>query len=182
MEKTDLTEVINFIKGKSIAIVGNSVSIFNSKYGKEIDNHDVVIRFNKGFPDKPESQGTRTDILILACKLSNEEMKKYNPKYTIRRLNVPEYDFTCDYVFLYDFIHQISGGLGARPSSGLMAIEFALRHEAKKVDVYGFTFFKDATYYNPEGYITKHCGETEEKRIIGYYNDKKLNIFPKPTI
>ena len=182
MEKIDLTEAINFIKGKRVAIVGNSVSIFNSKYGKDIDNHDIVIRFNKGFPNNIESQGSKTDILMLACHLTDDEIKKYNPKYTIRRLNIPYYNFTCDYVFTDSFMREISQNLGARPSSGLMMIEFALKSEAKIIDVYGFTFFKDATYYNPEGYKTKHCGETEEKRILGYYNERKLNIFPEPLL
>lgn len=35
------------IKNKSVAVVGNSLSLFDSEYGKEIDSHDVVIRFNK---------------------------------------------------------------------------------------------------------------------------------------
>ncbi|MCL2567058.1 MAG: glycosyltransferase family 29 protein [Alphaproteobacteria bacterium] len=57
----------NIIKGilhdKSIAIVGNSRDIFDNKTGKEIDSHDVVIRFNnyqiKGYE---EFTGTKTSI------------------------------------------------------------------------------------------------------------------------
>jgi len=37
----------NLVSNKSIALVGNSTSLFDSEYGKEIDSHDVVIRMNK---------------------------------------------------------------------------------------------------------------------------------------
>ena len=36
-----------FVSGKSVAVVGNSQSLFNKNYGSLIDRHDVVIRFNK---------------------------------------------------------------------------------------------------------------------------------------
>ena len=35
------------IENKSVAVVGNSQSLFNKEYGKFIDYHDIVIRFNK---------------------------------------------------------------------------------------------------------------------------------------
>lgn len=38
------------IRNKKIAVVGNSASLFDQNYGEEIDNHDVVIRFNKPAP------------------------------------------------------------------------------------------------------------------------------------
>ena len=182
VEKTDLTEVKNFIKGKRVAIVGNSTSIFDTKYGKDIDKHDVVIRFNKGFPIKPTSQGSKTDILMLACKLTRDMIKRYHAKYTIRRLNIPYYNYKCDFTFTDQFIKKISKDLGARSSTGLMAIEFALECEAKSIDVYGFTFFNDSTFYNPVGYQTKHSPEGEERRILGYYEEGKLNLFPKPSV
>lgn len=47
-----------FICGKSVAIVGNAESLFNYKYGKDIDSHDIVIRMNLGYRIiKPESSG-----------------------------------------------------------------------------------------------------------------------------
>ena len=55
-------EFANYIKNKSIAIVGPLKSSLD--LGKEIDNHDVVIRFNyKGLsPTQSKSHGTKTDI------------------------------------------------------------------------------------------------------------------------
>lgn len=55
------------VEGKSIAVVGNAQSLFNKKYGKEIDAHDLVIRFNKFAPlysdyDVTATHGNRVDI------------------------------------------------------------------------------------------------------------------------
>ena len=58
----NLEPVKAFLKGKSVAIVGNAKSLFNELYGEEIDHHDVVIRFTHGYITKPESQGTKTDV------------------------------------------------------------------------------------------------------------------------
>ena len=179
MEKTDFTELENFIKGKRVAIVGNSTSIFDMKYGDDIDKHDIVIRFNKGFPVKPESQGKRTDILMLACKLDKERIKRYHPKYTVRRLNVSAYNFRCDFVFTNPYIRRISKGLGARASTGLMAVEWCLANDVKSIDLYGFDFFKNPTYYNPIGYKTQHSGDGERERILGYQDEGRLKVWSK---
>lgn len=53
----------DLFKNKTIAVVGNSRSILEKKYGKEIDEHDIVIRFNnyvtKGYE---EYVGTKTNV------------------------------------------------------------------------------------------------------------------------
>ena len=59
----------NFIKNKSLIIVGPSKNLENKKMGKFIDSHDIVIRLNNSFPIlynkevSHEDVGTRTDII-----------------------------------------------------------------------------------------------------------------------
>lgn len=62
-------EEVNFaqlVNEKSIAVVGNASSLFDQKYGKEIDQHDIVIRFNKTaifcVDDYKETHGERIDV------------------------------------------------------------------------------------------------------------------------
>lgn len=155
------------IKDKNVAIVGNAQSIFSHKYGSEIDAHDVVIRFNRGFITKPESQGLRTDILILACELNVDEKSSFKAKYSINRSSRYK---SGDYTFPDNLRRVLRQNLGVQASSGYLAIEYCRRFGAKKIDLYGFDFEATPTFYNPKDYKTKH-NYAKEKQII-----EKLNI------
>ena len=51
------------VDGKSVALVGNAVSLANANKGVEIDMHDVVIRMNLGIPSVIGTlSGNRTTI------------------------------------------------------------------------------------------------------------------------
>lgn len=65
-------QIRELIDGKSVAVVGNALSLFDHAYGAEIDAHDTVIRMNRTgsyygtVADKPytgaEAHGTKIDI------------------------------------------------------------------------------------------------------------------------
>lgn len=149
------------LEGRSVAIVGNSSQVLKKAQGKEIDAHDVVIRFNKGFPN--EKVGYKTDILFLACTLTPEEIKKYNAKYTVRRSKLCKNE--CNFkVSKIDRARLKQNG--AQPSTGYLAVDFALGCNCKSIDLYGFDFFQNPTYYNPVGYQTRHNGNGEQARML----------------
>jgi len=55
----------DLIDKKTVALVGNSQSLFNYQYGSEIDDHDVVIRINNTaiyYDDNRRTHGTRNTI------------------------------------------------------------------------------------------------------------------------
>lgn len=164
MLQTEYEELIplkTLLKGKSVAIVGNSSNILKKTQGKAIDAHDVVIRFNKGFPN--DKVGHKTTLLFLACTLTPEEMKSYNARYTIRRSKLCQN--ACDFnVTSIDRARLKQNG--GQPSTGFLAVDFALGCNCKKIDLYGFDFFKSPTYYNPVGYQTLHNGNKEQERIL----------------
>ena len=66
-----MNELIN---NKNIVICGPAPYLNQKKYGKKIDDFDVIIRFNKGhqLTKKPEIFGSRTDILY-HCLSENRE-------------------------------------------------------------------------------------------------------------
>lgn len=166
----EIKPVKDFICGKSIAIVGNAKSIFDGKYGKDIDAHDVVIRFNKGFITAPDAQGSKTDILLLACELTAEELQGYNAKYVINRSSKTK----CGEYTITDGRRRVLKELiGAYPSTGLMAIVICLCSKVKSIDLYGFDFGKTQTFYNPKGYKTKH-DYAKEEAIIKDWQDKGI--------
>lgn len=171
------------LKNKNIAIVGNSSSILEKQQGIEIDKHDIVIRFNKGFPSKaPLSIGTRTDLLFLACTLTNQELAMYNAKYTIKRSklchNICNFNINSrDRMRISQEPNEMTRiGHRSQPSTGFIAINFALTCEYKNIDLYGFDFFKNPTYYNPKGYKTLHNGNKEEEKILEYQECGLVNI------
>lgn len=156
-----LNALKHLLEGRSVAIVGNSSQVLKKSQGKEIDAHDVVIRFNKGFPN--EKVGYKTDILFLACTLTPEEIKKYNAKYTVRRSKLCQNE--CNFkVSKIDRARLKQNG--AQPSTGYLAVDFALGCNCKNIDLYGFDFFQNPTYYNPVGYKTRHNGIGEQARIL----------------
>jgi len=153
------------VKDKTVAIVGNAKSIFDKKNGKEIDGHDIVIRFNRGFITQPESQGRKTDILILAVNLNLDEKSAFKSQYYVNRSRKT----TCGEITIDDqFRADLKEIIGKQPSSGFMAIK--LCELAKSIDLYGFDFGKTKTFYNPEGFVTPHDYDKEHELI------EKMNI------
>lgn len=155
----EIRQVKNFIKGKSVALVGNAKSIFDKANGKDIDAHEVVIRFNRGFITAPDAQGTKTDILILACELNLDEKASYKAYYSINRSG----NTRCGDLTIGNKMRaRLRAWIGKQPSSGFMAIDLCREAGAKSIDLYGFDFEKTPTFYNPEGYVTHHDYNTEE--------------------
>lgn len=65
MEKFN-EEVSEYLKGKTVAIVGPASTALGTGKGEFIDSHDVVVRINKEFfaiPGREKDIGTRTDVL-----------------------------------------------------------------------------------------------------------------------
>ena len=171
---SDNKELLDAIKGKDVAIVGNAQSIFKTKYGKDIDKKSFVIRFNKGFPNKPESQGTKTTMVMLACEISKPDIEFYKAKYLVNRSNS----------YLNDVLYNISTKdrrvmaekIGFQPSSGFMAVDLCLTAGAKSINLYGFDWEQTPTYYNRQGYVTQHCYRIEKEIIQGYEKAGLLTI------
>lgn len=156
-----MIDFADLLLGKRIAIVGNAKSLFDKNYGAEIDDHDVVIRFNKGFITKPESQGTKTDILILAIEMPEADIDRFNAKYVFNRCTLRRNKTRACWHFSLDDRKRLQKALGAKPSTGMLAIDLCMQY-SPNVDLYGFDWGASPTFYNPEGYKTPHNYELEE--------------------
>lgn len=161
------------IHGKSVAIVGNAKSLFNYSYGKDIDKADVVIRFNRGFPNDIKSQGKKTTILMLACDLSRPDINFYKAKYVINRSGIANNKVPT---ISKEDRNKLADKLGSQPSSGFMAIDMCLEAHAKSIHLYGFDFEATPTFYNPEGYKTKHDYNKEQEIVLEYERAGLLTI------
>ena len=169
----ELYPLKTFLKGRSVAVVGNASSILDQGFGEEIDSHDVVIRFNKGFPSK--DVGFKTHILFLATTLSREELANFRAVYTVKRSRFSgnRCDFNIsppDRVALAqepnEFLKKTAIATRSQASTGFIAVDFCLSTDCKKIDLYGFDFFRTPTYYNDPDYVTYHNGDKERERLL----------------
>lgn len=163
-----------YIRGKRVAIVGNAKSIFDKRNGKEIDEHDTVIRFNKGFIYNKDAQGSFTTMVFLACNLASYELQGYNAQFFINRSN-HYYNPTNLRVSNGDR-KILADRLGAQPSTGFMVIDICLKFGAKQIDLYGFDWEKTPTFYNEPNYVTQHKYSEEEKIVLAYKKQGLLTI------
>lgn len=170
----EIWEIGEHIKGKNVAIVGNAKSIFSKKNGKEIDEHDFVIRFNKGFIYDKESQGSKTNLLILACEPTSEEIASFHAQFVCNRSK--HYHNLTKYTITNTQRALMKDEIGSQPSSGYMAIDVCFNFKAKNIDLYGFDFEETPTFYNPEGYKTQHNYSKEKEIVLGYAAKGKINI------
>jgi len=87
----------NFINNKKVALIGPAAYMVGSEYGKEIDNHDVVVRINRGIEliDKHAKDiGKKADVLYScliekpanAGKVNGKALKE---KYGVKFLCAP---------------------------------------------------------------------------------------------
>ena len=170
----EIREIKRFVRGKTVAIVGNAKSKFDKKDGDKIDAHEVVVRFNKGFVTKPQAQGKRTDILLVACELNLDEKASYKAWFSINRSK----NTKCGDLTISDRPRNaLRARVGQQPTTGLMAIDLCLEAGAKSIDLFGFDFEKTPTFYNPEGYITPHDYNAEEKIVRGFQERGLLRIY-----
>lgn len=157
-----------YFKNKTVAIVGNGPSETGKNKGVEIDNHDIVVRFNNyNISDYTQDYGEKTNVWVkcssddIVHTVKNKELEIviYEPDYMHHPLidgyARAMYDEISKYkVFYFDFQDHIElrNKLDIFPSTGLVAIEKILKFDCKKIDLYGFNFLQDkgdnyATHY-----------------------------------
>lgn len=167
----EIAKIGKEIRGRRVAIVGNAKSIFDTKYGSEIDSHEFIIRFNKGFCAKPESQGTKTTMLMCGCTLSNQELLNFKARFVVNRSR--NYFNITPFTISTPDRDKLKKLLGSQPSTGFMAIDVCIYFGAKSIDLYGFDWEATPTFYNPIDYKTKH-DYPQEKDIVFEYEKEGL--------
>ena len=169
----EILEIGDCIKGKRVAIVGNAKSLFGKKQGEKIDDHDFIIRFNKGFLYKPIDQGSKTSMLILACEITPAEIEGYKAQFVVNRSNSWKNKgitlSNTERMLMKDMI-------GKQPSSGFMAIDICLHFKAKSIDLYGFDFGATPTFYNAPNYKVPHDYDKEKELLQQYIRKRKVKV------
>ena len=158
-----------WFEGKTVALVGNAMSLFDREYGEEIDAHDVVVRLNKAAMlyermDAEKSHGRRTDVWFFWN--TSEYKEKFASHPTVKKVHAGHQARFSVNTKLADFVYPMSpnyevlktkAGKHNNPTTGLIAIDWIVSCEPKTLDIYGFDWKETPTFTDPKRVRDKAC-------------------------
>lgn len=173
---------------QSVALIGNAMSLFDKEYGKEIDEHDVVVRLNKAAMfytnfDAAKSHGTRTDVWMFWAVAEYREFIKTVTCKTMHMAHVGrgyKSPKRIDFYYPIDMRDKIKRHAGNHhnPSTGMMALDYIYNCEPKSISIYGFDWKKTPTFTDPDLINEQRCfhdfpaEQSYCKKV--YLSDKKV--------
>lgn len=135
----DIRPIYDLIKGKNVAIVGNAPRILEREDGTFIDSHDVVIRFNRGYPrTKPVSLGQKTTILSIFGPTT--DINEYQDSRIVVSLGTlwDHEESEIDYFLPYGFLHNpLIKACPSNASSGCIWLCECVNAKAGNIDCFG---------------------------------------------
>jgi hypothetical protein len=142
------------IAGKSIALVGHAKGLSATQQGKDIDQHDIVIRMKDAQNQLPASHGTKTTWLATNRIVPRQRLRELSPEHiffmaTHDRWRIAPFVVAGWSVSFYPAKQwqALSAKLGnARPSTGMMTIDHIVNAGTfASFDLYGFDFFESGS-------------------------------------
>jgi hypothetical protein len=171
-----------WFKKKTIAVVGNALSLFDSEYGENIDSHDVVVRLNLG----PKVMGRASHgnkLTVLACSRLcflertgvREEVGPIWTLHTSQRGRIDPPPHGVSYLDL-DSLTELRIRMGLQkkqdPSAGIATLWYISRCAPRSVDVYGFDWKQTPTFYDPTRIHDSHAYDLEKQFCESYFRDQ----------
>lgn len=144
-------ELLRYLKGKRVAVVGNAGTLNGSGYGPKIETFDVIIRCNNYGSGGAYAKdvGTRTDIVATTFNADNmsaaDTWRKNAPKFFLATEKTPEWaaEFSAKCVYLTGpFRKSIENRIGGNwVTTGYAALQWLMQYsEAAEIHVTGFSF------------------------------------------
>ena len=173
---------------QKVALVGNAMSLFDKEYGNEIEEHDVVVRLNRGAMiftafNSEKSHGKRTDVWMFWSVVEyKEEIKDVKCKL-MHMAHVGRSYRTqkkVDFYYPIDMRDKIKRHVGNHhnPSTGLMALDYIYNSNPKLISIYGFDWKKTPTFTDPDKINEERCFHNfpEEEAFVRktYLSDNKV--------
>ncbi|HCL67669.1 MAG TPA: hypothetical protein DIC56_23100 [Rhizobium sp.] len=137
----------HLLDGKSVALVGNAVSLRDRAFGAAIDANDIVIRCNRAPIITTRSHGTRTDWIATSIDIPEDVPRERGARLILwmspKLKRLPSWLFHWPQVFMNSRAgnQRLAEHLGSRPSTGAMVIDLLVRSNCRSVELYGFDFF-----------------------------------------
>jgi len=169
------------ISGKRVILVGPADYTVGSGKGSFVESFDWVARVNFQWP-VPErlrpDLGSRMDLLYHCCNGDHpvralfrdgfEETRFVCMERHIQSLELKRHCRSCRIPCLYvsDVYRSLSRKLGARPSTGLVAIEHLLSLPIAELYVFGMTFWRTPYYAGYQGDGAQALAAEGERRVL----------------
>lgn len=174
----------------NVALVGNASSLRATSYGAAIDSAHCVVRINQGafVSLDANSTGNRTDAVLITlsgkfiekawmyakCRLVARTVVAMSPK----KRTVLGRDLGA-FISAYplQWHQELHKTLGARPSTGAMAVDLLARtvETVDNIDIYGFDFWGSPTTYTGVAQAAPHDPIAEEKYVLGVVGRDKVH-------
>lgn len=187
-----------WFENKTVAIVGNAMSLFDSKYGNDIDNHDVVVRLNKAAMlinkfDVEISHGKKTAVWMFWNVIEyykhfediDQKIKKMHMGHQSRDHNKLS---QVDYIYpdnLYEKLKLVAGER-KNPTTGFMSIDYVISCNPFKLNIYGFDWKETPTHTDPNRKKEKLCPhnyDAEKEHCLNFWmKDERITFFHNTEI
>jgi hypothetical protein len=180
-----------WFENKRIAVVGNAQSISEKQYGKEIDNHEVVVRINRGIIcctrdySLKENFGSRLDVWMFNLYNRNLQIFYNSIKHKLTKQNFykmqmnedlgnKNFDFSYPSNYYLDLCNSF---LPKYPSTGLRVLDYISKCDPYHVSVYGFDWKETPTFYDKNASDLNHDFEKEKLYCNKKFTKDKSFIF-----
>lgn len=140
----------------TVALVGNAQSLFSSRYGNEIDSHDVVARMNRAAILVTQffataTHGRRTDAWFVWRHKEYETLNVKEPGFVMQMSFWEKPEASHVHSFPEARFNVLQDELEAVPSTGLMVLDFFdVKTKHEQIDVYGFDWKATPTFTDPK--------------------------------
>jgi hypothetical protein len=179
-----------FFDNKTIAIVGNAKSLFSKLYGKEIDEHDIVLRINRGLEvclntKDIKTHGNKVDVwcfnLYKTLAPFDIKMKTVLPQtYKRIQMNYTPILGKFDSTISDETFKEIQNLFTPKKvTTGFRVLHYISKYETKLVNVYGFDWKETPTYYmrhNSTTDLSHDYIKEKEYCYKTYFETRKYNL------
>lgn len=159
----------DWFENKTVAVIGNAMSLFDKDYGEEIDAHDVVVRINKAAmlytrKESSKSHGTKTNIWVFWNTTEYKNFFTSIPKH-IKKIHAGHQGRIPSNIHLVDFVYPDNlykelkkhSGKHNNPTTGLIILDYLSHCNPKHVTVYGFDWKETPTFTDPDKRRERMC-------------------------
>lgn len=170
---------------KTVAVVGNSESLTQQSFGKEIDQADVVVRINRGgfrFTEFTRQMGTRLDVWCVQNVRQNKAYFEKPHTRGVRKMQMDTIDvspiFTemADLVFSQDDRNDLDRNLLKKSSTGLRVLYYVSKQNPAKVFVYGFDWKASYSWHERRKCVAHNFEEEKKYCFDNFFNNETFEL------